>query len=176
MEADLCELIFKDENLQYNIVLQAIMSGKLEIAKVFLKDLNLNKLNEIGLSLLFHAAHGEHTELVRLLLDQGLDPNHSGIYPGIKPLHGLKNETISKMLLDSGANINIKDGNGNTPLHYASMMKNISMVHFLLSCGASPDLKNHMDQTATDLGDQEISDIIEQYENGSVTKKAIHRA
>ncbi len=73
-------------------------------------------------------------------------------------------ETI-KMLIDAGADINIKDKeNGNTPLMWAAFKGNVEAVKLLLSAKANVNLKNKKNETAYTIavnkGNQEVADLI----------------
>merc|ERR1712001_782468 len=62
-----------------------------------------------------------HLEIVKLLLEQGIDINSKGGH-GYTMLHFAVedfNFEIVKFLLDNGANVNAKTGKHNTPLHSA---------------------------------------------------------
>lgn len=58
-----------------------------------------------------------------------------------------------KVLIESGADVNIVGDLGNTPLHQAAMMKQVESVKFLLKCGAKKQLKNEFDQTPLDVAE-----------------------
>src|SRR6218665_3377717 len=55
---------------------------------------------------------------------------------------------IVEVLLDAGANSNVFDQNGNTPLHIAVNQGSTSMVQLLLSCGADPKLTDRRGNAA----------------------------
>jgi ankyrin repeat protein len=60
-------------------------------------------------------------EVVKSLLDHGIDPNALDYYDHRTPLHEAvsysSNKDIIRMLLEQGANPNSSDLDGNTPLH-----------------------------------------------------------
>ncbi|WP_157375203.1 ankyrin repeat domain-containing protein [Burkholderia ubonensis] len=58
-----------------------------------------------------------------------------------------------KVLIESGADVNIVGDLGNTPLHQAAMMRQVESVKFLLKCGAKKQLKNEFDQTPLDVAE-----------------------
>lgn len=53
-----------------------------------------------------------------------------------------------KALIKLGANVNLADNSGNTPLFYAAYYGNKDIVDFILANGADKSLKNHSGQTA----------------------------
>ena len=64
---------------------------------------------------------------------------------GMTPLHYScqnGNKEISNLLIDLGANLNLRDNKGNTCLHYAVNSGNISLVKKLIMFGADKNIKN----------------------------------
>ena len=62
---------------------------------------------------------------------------------GKTPLHLLKNIKQTKLLLESGANPNIQNINGDTPLH---LIMNVEQIKLLLEKGASPRCKERTER------------------------------
>ena len=58
---------------------------------------------------------------------------------------------IVEYLISKGANIEIKDEDGWTPLHYASDFEYPSIVEYLISKGADKTAKNNNGDTPYDL-------------------------
>ncbi len=52
------------------------------------------------------------------------------------------NFEIVKKLVECGADVNIQNRNGNTPLHLAYLRRDQDMINFLLDKGADRNLKN----------------------------------
>ena len=59
--------------------------------------------------------------------------------------------TISKLLITAGADVNLQDANQTTALHYAVMFKNYDLVLMLLEAGANPNHKNNVGQSPMDF-------------------------
>ncbi|MGE5341629.1 MAG: ankyrin repeat domain-containing protein [Candidatus Omnitrophota bacterium] len=90
---------------------------------------------------------------VRILLSQGADPNGKdyknyadcvGPFEFSSPLFvsvSVGNIEIAKMLLNVGANPNILEGEGVTPLVEAVEKENVELVQLLLKHGAKVDMK-----------------------------------
>ena len=85
-------------------------------------------------------------EIVRLLLESGANINRQTKSSGFSPLHlAAKNgkSGCARVLLEFGAQVNIRDGHGKTPLQHACFNTNkdmLDMVRMLLDYGADPDI------------------------------------
>ncbi|MCQ6557088.1 ankyrin repeat domain-containing protein [Paenibacillus mendelii] len=79
------------------------------------------------------------SEMVKLLLDHGAEPNHTN-WLGVSYLHlrAMTGDTeLARLLLDYGADINaVEEENGTTPLGWAAKYGQRDMVAFLLKHGA----------------------------------------
>lgn len=91
-------------------------------------------------------------------------------------LDAVKSRSVDKVkqLIADGANVNIIDADGWTPLMFASYCT-LEMVQVLLAAGAIVDVKSKVGQTALSLAqDNRTSDkdaiieLLQQYENGTV--------
>ena len=82
------------------------------------------------------------TACVRALLLAGASPSEPITHPGggrWMPLHeaaALGLYTVCRLLLDAGADVNVRDGRECTPLHYAAARQNQKLIALLLSRGA----------------------------------------
>jgi hypothetical protein len=89
------------------------------------------------------AAYQNHVRMVRLLLDQGADPNQS-TYFGNPLSHACWNDAFeaAEVLIDRGANLCARDAvAGFTPLHWAAGNETLRphLVKLLLASGADPN-------------------------------------
>ena len=82
----------------------------------------------------------QNINLVRLLLNRGADPT-KGI-PLLGP-SGDPNTEIIELLLEHGANPNVQDFTGRTPLHEAVRYENFYLVKLLLNYGAKTNIKTN---------------------------------
>jgi len=57
------------------------------------------------------------------------------------------NVEIVRMLIDAGADVNLKDNNGDTPLHVAAKYGRVEIVRILINARANLDVQNNHDET-----------------------------
>lgn len=108
------------------------------------------KVQKESWSLLHYATNIDH---LKLLLDTSAKEfinkcyiTSNGII-GEAPLHLLllkKNDELIKLLIEAGADVNIRNGNDETPLHY---VKTTGALKLLLDAGADLNLKNRLGET-----------------------------
>jgi uncharacterized protein len=95
------------------------------------------------------AASSCATPAVRVLLGAGLSPN--GPADGRSPLMAAAGENCADtvaLLLDRGANIDVRDNDGWTPLIKATAGGFIDVVRVLLQRGADMDVADKLERTA----------------------------
>jgi hypothetical protein len=132
-------------------------------------------------TLLHLAAAGYRVEIVRMLLAAGADPNAAGNMRRSTPLHYAADGCITgrawnaqrqvktiRCLLDHGANIDVQDKNGATPLHRAVRTRCAAAVNCLLKAGADPKARNKPGSTPFHLAVQNTG------RGGSGAAAAIH--
>jgi ankyrin repeat protein len=107
---------------------------------------------ELGLGHpLEYAIYWSPIGLIGELLSAGASANygqHDG-FPSIIAALGTKRAdrlAIVRLLIDSGADPNMRGINDWTPLHYAAGLGDEAAIHVLLSAGADPSLRTRIDQ------------------------------
>lgn len=155
----------KDISLQ-----EASAAGKFdEVAHQIFKNPNqINNFSDDGFTALGLACYFGQEEVARYLVLKGADvnlPSKNGY--NVFPLHAAvagNFTSISKMLIENNAQVNIAQLNGLTPLHAAAQHGNIELIILLLEKGADTTLRMEGGKLPSDLakakGFDEIADIL----------------
>ena len=119
----------------YTPLIHAAHENHLEVVKVLLEwGANPYSKNENGYNSLIWAILQDNSEVVSVLLDTGMDPN-SGIFAAVVE-NRLESATA---LLAGGANPNLPNNSGNTPLTWAISYNHVAVTEVLLEWGADPN-------------------------------------
>ncbi|MEJ5091251.1 hypothetical protein GEO21_14510 [Sphingobacterium faecium] len=130
----------------------------------------VDEISTHGYSALALATHFNKEDTVRILLTHRANPdiptqNEESLYPLQIALLN-KNNAISKLIIEAGADVNSMPGNGQTALHLAAQQGNIELIVLLLENGARIELKNVNNKTASDLaaskGYSDIAEILKE--------------
>ena len=113
---------------------------------------------------LHSAAYYGDIEMVRVLLDYGLDVNSRNIR-GWTPLYYAPNSHPNdpgavRLLLDRGADPNLGTEDGDTPLREASRYGRVEMARLLIEHGASVEVKGRDGKTALDLASKQHDEMV----------------
>jgi len=87
--------------------------------------------------------------LVRELIEGGASVNR-GDFQGTTAMHVLRDPELLELALQHRGNINIKDKDGSTPLHWAARTAPESYINLLLDKGADLNAKDRKGKTALD--------------------------
>ncbi|MGB3069844.1 MAG: ankyrin repeat domain-containing protein [Ottowia sp.] len=115
------------DNIHDSTYLYAGARGHLEILKMTLShDADLKSVNRYGGTALIPAAERGHVETVRTLIDAGVEVDHVNRLGWTALLEaiilgngGERHQKIVSLLVKAGANVNLADGEGVTPLQHA---------------------------------------------------------
>lgn len=125
-----------DYSEQHSVLQIAVTRGHREITRLLMKyRVNVKALHCSGKTALHFCTEGYHDshELMTELLDSGLCINDADSINGNTPLHLaiFQNKLeIARVLVERGADLNIKNINGCTPAHLA--VKSLPMLELLL--------------------------------------------
>lgn len=108
-----------------------------------------NVLSESGATALYHAARGNHIDVMKSLLAAGADPNKGfGLWTPL--LGALRVDTkleVARILIDAGADIERRNADGWTPLAIAARYRGPEHVALLLEEGADVEAVNKYGMT-----------------------------
>jgi uncharacterized protein len=135
-------------------VFDVARSGTVEEMKALVqieKD-TVNALNKNGFSTLILACYRDNAPVAEYLAKSVSNINYnssSGTALAAATVKG--NTALVKLLLENKANPNIADGQGMTPLLYASQFENKEIISLLLKYKADKKLQNNEGQSAMDF-------------------------
>jgi len=150
---------------------EAAAAGKFDVVAhlVFTYPDALDYFADDGFTPLGLACYFGQHEIARYLVLKGADvnlPSNNGF--NVFPIHSAAagNYTdIAKLLIDNGANVNVRQQAGSTPLHSAAQNGNLDLLILLLENGADINARMEGGKLPADLarekGFKEISEILE---------------
>jgi len=109
---------------------------------------NVNALDRTGRTALYHAIHYGREDTIECLVNAGADLNLKYDKEEKSRLHLLAGTSdtellkMVKLMIEKGADVNLPDREGRTPLHHAVPARNTGMMKFLLEGGAEVDFKD----------------------------------
>jgi ankyrin repeat protein len=136
---------------------EASASGKLDVVEHLVTDYPaaVNYYAEDGFTPLGLACYFGHYDIARFLILKGADvnmPSSNGF--NVFPIHSAAagNYTnIAALLIESGANVNVRQQAGVTPLHSAAQNGNLEILILLLEAGAQVDVRMEGGKLPADL-------------------------
>ncbi|MBW1296316.1 ankyrin repeat domain-containing protein [Aquimarina litoralis] len=149
---------------------EAIVCGKINIVRDSLNNSNLYLLNtysDDGFPPLSLAAFFNQTEIAKLLITLGANPNLLAKNPSkVNALHSAiakENFELCKLFIENGVDINAVQMQNVTALHSAVHRGNLELTKLLIENGASIGLKMDNGDTALTIAKREGHNNITQY-------------
>ena len=124
-------------NLDDELFHACLTNNIAQVKSAIASGANINATNPDGHSPLSIAAKGTNASLVKLLIEQGANPNHLS-YPLSQGVHFRRTENIS-MLLKAQADVNVATFASAKPIHTAAAFCDSSIVKQLIKHGANPN-------------------------------------
>jgi ankyrin repeat protein len=164
MGADLSTVTFGEGKMNA-LCMASARAKKTKILDIILEtgqfDINgRNILN--GATALHFALYAKNMITARYLLERGADLTISD-KDGLTPFHlaayyATTTDIISLILKRYLVDINCRDVNGTTALHYAIRAENVDIARYLLENGANPFNRDHTGETPFHLAAQHLTD------------------
>ena len=137
----------------------AAFDGNIEAVKQHIAaGSDVNAVDDEGWSVLDVALTSKNEELINFVKTTGGKSNADKsifIASGVGDLEAVKQHVAA------GADVNAKDNNGWTPLHFASDRKNVA--EFLIKKGADVNAKDKYGDTPLDLAKGETADLLRKH-------------
>lgn len=138
-----------------------------------LKRYLLDISQQISVALLNKVIAGD-VQAVKTLLTFGANPNAQRVGIGTRALiyaawnsRSKPHKEIARMLIEKGADVNVEDWDGNTPLILASKADAIDIIELLLEHGADPNHQDKKDLSALawakNRRNQDAVNLLEKY-------------
>lgn len=102
----------------------------------------VNIADEDGATPLHMSVGRDTSAITQRLLAAGADMTAATIEYGTTPTHNANYENL-KLLLEHGADINIRDASGQTPLHFAMAFMELNIVQIAMEAGADMNSRNN---------------------------------
>ncbi|MHC4905690.1 MAG: ankyrin repeat domain-containing protein [Planctomycetota bacterium] len=149
----------------------SVAAGNIEITKKLLDaGARLDVTDNLGLSPLNWAITQEETvagkyELIRILIDKGAPINGTEkSYPPVFSAIGAQSDKALEILIQNGADVNILNSTGETPLMQAIRSENIEGFRILLENGADIQKKNKHGYSVIDILNKVENPIRQKFE------------
>lgn len=131
-------------SLPKGMLIRMIESGEKEAARILIeRGADVNVYDEYQNSALLCAVRNSMPDIAKLLLIEGARPEKANVYGESALLYALRvNSPVAGELIDYAQDVNVKDENGETALHFAAAAAEERLLRKLLLKGANPNVSN----------------------------------
>ena len=128
-------------------LLAAIEAGDdAAVGDLLTRGASVDACTEDGWPALLFAVNEGRVEAVRALLDHGADKDTKMTGDSALQVAAFRGDiAIAKILIERGADVNLRGGEGNTPLKTAAEQGNIELARLFLDAGADPNYVGGID-------------------------------
>ncbi|WP_276484025.1 ankyrin repeat domain-containing protein [Paraflavitalea pollutisoli] len=157
-------------SIQRIFVLLLVLLGSCQLNRAVAQKNDSVKVKPPAMDIHTAVLRGD-TSAIRQHLAAGTDINTRDVYGGSSPLISaclFGKSAIAQLLIDAGADINLRNNDGSTALHTAAFFGRPDLVALLLKKGADKKVKNRYGQTAYEsvagpfVDVKEVYDMLEQ--------------
>ncbi|XP_018573079.1 protein fem-1 homolog C [Anoplophora glabripennis] len=121
----------------------AAVSGKLSVVEILLKHgADINAVSDTGSTPVRSACFMTHFEIVKYLVEHGADINRPNYNGGTCLINSVQSASLCEFLLLNGADVNARDIQNKTALHYAIQEHRLETTKLLLRNGADYNAKS----------------------------------
>ncbi|XP_050517602.1 protein fem-1 homolog CG6966 isoform X2 [Diabrotica virgifera virgifera] len=130
----------------------AAVSGKLEVVQALISNgANINAVSDTGSTAVRSACYMTHFEIVKYLVTHGADINRANFNGGTCLINSVQSTPLCAFLLKNGANVNARDIQNKSALHYAIQEHRLETTQLLLQYGADYNAKSRYGDDALQM-------------------------
>ncbi|CAG9821966.1 unnamed protein product [Phaedon cochleariae] len=130
----------------------AAVSGKLPVVELLLKfGADINAVSDTGSTPVRSACFMTHFEIVKYLVEHGADINRPNYNGGTCLINSVQSANLCDFLLKNNADVNARDIQNKTALHYAIQEHRLETTRLLLKSGANYNAKSRYGDDALQM-------------------------
>lgn len=142
----------------------AAVSGKLPVVETLIRHgADINAVSDTGSTPVRSACFMTHFEIVKYLVDHGADINKPNYNGGTCLINSVQSATLCEFLLCNGADVNARDIQNKTALHYAIQEHRLETTKLLLKNGANYNAKSRYGDDALQMACLKGATLIFEY-------------
>ncbi|XP_020928264.1 fibronectin type 3 and ankyrin repeat domains protein 1 isoform X2 [Sus scrofa] len=164
----------------YTSLMLACYAGHLDVVKYLRRHGASWDTRDLGGCTALHwAADGGHCNVIEWMIKDGCEVDAVDTGSGWTPLLRVSavsgNQKVASLLIDAGADVNVKDKDGKTPLMVAVLNNHEELVQLLLDKGADASVKNEFGKGVLEMARvfdrQNVVSLLEERKKKQMPKK-----